>query len=86
MTIPAARTFLFLLTFVACHRTPAFDGTAVGVCVDPVPSPPPGTVRIDGPGAFGPHVGDSGIVVINGRERWRGTFTRCADRPFDLTV
>ena len=73
---------LAAVVLVACHRTAVELPESLAPCFSPYPPPPAGTIRIDGPGAFGPHANDSLVVRVDSRERWRGVLRSCArDTP-----
>jgi hypothetical protein len=61
----------------ACHNAPGQFSHFEAPCFSPYEAAPAGAVRIDGPGAFGPHVNDSLIVQVDNRERWRGALQSC---------
>ena len=61
---------------VACHHAAVELPEAAAPCFSPYPRPA-GTIHIDGPGAFGPHAGDSLIVRVDNRERWHGIIRAC---------
>lgn len=74
------RRFVTLVSIagaVACHHIPAATSASAAPCVSPYPPPAAGTVRIDGPGAFGPHVKDSLIVRVDNEDRWSGILRSC---------
>jgi len=52
----------------ACHRPSSMDQRASTAPVRGT------TVRIDGPGSFSLHQGDSVVVIVNDREAWRGSY------------
>ena len=67
------------MALCACHRSAPMSGIATdSVCVPARVPRSEGHIQIDGPGSFGPQPGDSLVIVINGREQWRGTLAACA--------
>ena len=75
-----------ILVVVACHHSPVELPESVAPCFSPYPPPPAGAVRIDGPGAFGPHANDSLIVRVDNRERWRGILRSCVRAAPGLSI
>ena len=49
------------------------------VCAPSSAAADSGRIRLDW--WFGPRVGDSVVVVVDGVERWRGVFRLCVDTP-----
>src|SRR4051812_15005208 len=68
-----------------CHHTPARSSSFTAPCFMPYPPPPAGTIRIDGPGAFGWHAGDSLIVRVDNKERWSGILQACSSESPGLS-
>lgn len=70
-----------LSSLTACHRAPAHAEVAAPLCAPAaeVEARTSGRLRIDGPGAWGPSFGDSVVLVVDGVERWRGTYEACRD-------
>jgi hypothetical protein len=66
-----------IAVIVACHNAPGQISHFEAPCFSPYKAAAAGAVRIDGPGAFGPHVNDSLIVQVDNRERWRGVLQSC---------
>lgn len=60
----------------ACQRASSARPEAVAPCFTPYPQVS-AHVRIDGPGSFGPHVGDSLTLRVDSQERWRGILRSC---------
>ncbi len=71
---------------MACHRPVRDFSESVTPCATAYQPPRAGTIRIDGPGSFGPHAGDSLIVRVDNRERWRGVLPACEDGTPGLHV
>lgn len=71
---------------LACHHAAVELPEPVAPCFSPYPPPSVGTVRIDGPGAFGPHANDSLIVRVDNRERWRGVLRSCVRAAPGLSI
>ena len=63
---------------VACHHAAVQASAFAAPCFSAYPPPPAGTIRIDGPGAFGPHANDSLVVRVDGKERWSGMLQSCS--------
>jgi hypothetical protein len=85
LIVRPAVCWIGVLCAVACYPAPVLDTARLSMCVNPTTSND-GRVHLDGSG-FGPraHQGDSVIVEINGRERWRGLLDVCTpEHPFDL--
>ena len=63
----------------ACHRTAAYGKREASLCASQavVEAQTSGRVRIDGPGAWGPRLDDSVVLVVDGEERWRGVYAGC---------
>lgn len=73
-------TLLFTIGTVllmACQHQTRELADPAKPCFAPYPPPSAGTVHLDGPGAFGPHAGDSLIVRSDNRVRWRGVLLAC---------
>ena len=71
---------VFTLTIVlllACQHSTRELADPAAPCITSYPSPPAETIRLDGPGAFGPHAGDSLIVRSDKLVRWRGILRSC---------
>jgi hypothetical protein len=75
MKIPVA--LVGIGAIVACHHAPIQLADAEAPCFSRYPAAPAGTVRIDGPGAFGPHANDSLVIRVDNHERWRGVLQSC---------
>ena len=71
---------------VACHHAPVQASPSAAPCFSPYPPPPAGTIRIDGPGAFGPHANDSLIVRVDDKERWSGILQSCSREDPGLSI
>jgi hypothetical protein len=78
--------FIGIAAVVACHHTIAGLSDTVAPCIALYPVPPAGTIRIDGPGSFAPHVGDSLIVRVDNSERWRGALPSCVRATLGLSI
>jgi hypothetical protein len=75
-----ARGSLPVLLAVACVPRPRDPARAAApVCAPPAALPPADRVRIDG--WFGPRLNDSLVIVVDGRERWRGLYRLCSEAP-----
>ena len=62
---------------LACHRAHQSAAVSSTFCAPSQATPAEERIRIDGPGAFGPRLNDSLLVVVDGRERWRGVYAIC---------
>lgn len=71
---------------VACHHAPVQVSATSAPCFSPYQPPVAGTIRIDGPGAFGPQVDDSLIVRVDSSERWRGALHACVRETPGLSI
>jgi hypothetical protein len=73
-----AGMLLMVAASVACHHAAVQTSAFAAPCFSAYPPPPAGTIRIDGPGAFGPHANDSLVVRVDGKERWSGMLQSCS--------
>lgn len=63
----------------ACHRAPVPADVTEPLCAPPavVDVRTSARLHLDGPGAWLPGLGDSVVLVVDGLERWRGTYETC---------
>src|SRR5665213_4323330 len=81
-----AGMLLMVAASVACHHAAVQTSAFAAPCFSPYPPPPAGMIRIDGPGAFGPHANDSLIVRVDNKERWSGLLGSCSREAPGLSI
>lgn len=71
--------FSIVALVCACNRVPSpVAAKPLRICAPPAAVAPAGHIRIDS--WFGPTVNDSLVVIVNGREEWRGLYVLCTDK------